>query len=320
MRCRVCKKAFLSNRFLKIRSKYGHALSSWLIYQHVGTRQSLSKAGEVCDSLFGYSISRESLSNIKRAMAKKYASTYRLLINKIKHGSVAYVDETGVSIRGNKAYIWTFTNLDEVVYFYADSREGQTLKDVLAHFKGVLISDFYSAYDGITCRQQKCLIHLIRDMNDDYHKNQFDAELTRIVREFARLLRAIVGTVDRFGLRRKRLKKHIGEAQRFLDRVCDGDFRSEIACQYRRRFRKHRHKLFEFLHHDNVSWNNNAAENAIKAFALYRRITDGVFSREGIKQYLVFLSIYQTCRLKEIDFLKFLLSERKDIDAYASSL
>jgi hypothetical protein len=179
-------------------------------------------------------------------------------------------------------------------YFYADSREGQMLKDVLVHFKGVLISDFYSAYDGIACRQQKCLIHLIRDMNDDYHKNQFDPELTGIVREFAALLRAIVATVDRFGLKRKWLKKHIGEAERFLDRVCDGDFRSEIACQYRRRFRKNRDKLFEFLHHENVSWNNNAAENAIKAFALYRRITDGVFSRDGIKQYLVFLSIYQT--------------------------
>jgi len=48
------------------------------------------------------------------------------------------------------------------------------LKDVLHKFKGVLISDFYSAYDSIDCRQQKCLIHLIRDMNDDYHKNQYD--------------------------------------------------------------------------------------------------------------------------------------------------
>jgi len=320
VRCRTCKKAFVSSRFLQIRSKYGHALSSWLIFQYVGTRQSLTKAGEVCESLFGYSISRESLTNIKRTMANKYASTYRLLIGKIKQGPFVHVDETAVSIRGNKAYIWAFSNLDEVVYLYSDSREGQLLKDTLIRFKGVLISDFYSAYDGIDCRQQKCLIHLIRDMNDDYHQNQFDSELTGIVRDFARLLRSIVGTIDRFGLRRKRLKKHIGEAERFLDRVCNSDFRSEIACQYRRRFRKNRDKLFEFLQHDNVSWNNNAAENAVKAFALYRKITNGVFSRQGIKQYLVFLSIYQTCRLKEIDFLKFLLSNKRDINAYASAL
>lgn len=320
MRCRGCKKAFFPGRYLRVSSKYGHALSSWLIFQHVATRQSLTKVGEVCKILFGYSISRESLSNIKRAMANKYASTYSLLISKIKRGSSVYVDETSVSIRGDKGYIWAFTNLEEVVYLYADSREGQMLRDMLGRFRGVLISDFYSAYDGMNCRQQKCLIHLIHDMNDDYHKNQFDPELTSIVREFARLLRAIVGTIDRFGLRKRWLKKHIRETEGFLNWVCDSDFKSEVACHYRRRFRKYRGKLFEFLRHDNVSWNNNAAENAIKAFALYRRITDGVFSREGIKQYLVFLSIYQTCRLKEIDFLKFLLAEKKDIDAYVVSL
>ncbi len=260
------------------------------------------------------------LSNIKRTMANKYANTYQLLTRKIKNGNLVHVDETGVSVRGNRAYIWAFSNLDEVVYCYSDSREGKLLKGLLHEFKGVLISDFYSAYDSINCRQQKCLIHLVRDMNDDYHKNQFDLELTGIVRNFARLLRSIVGTVDRFGLKQKRLKKHVEEAERFLSQVCDGDFKSEIARQYQRRFRKNRNKLFEFLRHDNIPWNNNAAENAIKAFALYRRITDGAFSRDGIKQYLIFLSIYQTCRLKGIDFLKFLLSKRKDIDAYVSLL
>jgi hypothetical protein len=58
----------------------------------------------------------------------------------------------------------------------------------------------------------------------------------------------------------------------------------------------------------------------VKAFALYRAITDRVFTRNGIKRYLIFLSIYQTCRLKDIDFLKFLLTKRKNIDAYVSSL
>ncbi|MDH4087572.1 MAG: TM0106 family RecB-like putative nuclease [Nitrospira sp.] len=160
MRCRSCKKVFLSDMFLKIRSRYGHDFSSWVIYQHVAMRQSLKKVAEVLDGLFGYSVSMGSLAHIKRAMANKYASTYQLLVRRIKNGDLVHVDETAVSIKGNKAYIWVFTNHDEVVYFYSDSREGQLLKDVLHKFKGVLISDFYSAYDSIDCRQQKCLIHL----------------------------------------------------------------------------------------------------------------------------------------------------------------
>jgi Transposase IS66 family len=38
---------------------------------------------------------------------------------------------------------------------------------LLKNFHGVLVSDFYSAYDTIGCPQQKCLIHLIRDINQE---------------------------------------------------------------------------------------------------------------------------------------------------------
>jgi hypothetical protein len=37
---------------------------------------------------------------------------------------------------------------------------------MLKNFVGVLVSDFYAAYDSMECPQQKCLIHFIRDLND----------------------------------------------------------------------------------------------------------------------------------------------------------
>jgi hypothetical protein len=43
----------------------------------------------------------------------------------------------------------------------------------------------------------------------------------------------------------------------------------------------------------------------------------GLSSLTGIRQYLVLLSIYQTCKYRDIPFLKFLLSGRKDICNYA---
>jgi len=57
--------------------------------------------------------------------------------------------------------------MEEVAYVYAETREGELLHTLLKDFKGVLVSDFYAAYDSIHCPQQKCLIHLIRDLNDD---------------------------------------------------------------------------------------------------------------------------------------------------------
>jgi hypothetical protein len=48
---------------------------------------------------------------------------------------------------------------------YRPTREGDFLHDLLKNFKGVLVTDFYAAYDSLECPQQKCLIHLMRDMN-----------------------------------------------------------------------------------------------------------------------------------------------------------
>ena len=65
-----------------------------------------------------------------------------------------------------------------------------------------------------------------------------------------------------------------------------------------------------------LSWNNNNAENAIKRFAYYREDTIGVLTEAGLADYLVLLSLFQTCRYKGVSFYKFLLSREQDIDAF----
>ena len=54
---------------------------------------------------------------------------------------------------------------------YRPTREGDFLRTMLKDFHGVLVSDFYAAYDSIECPQQKCLIHLMRDINQELLNN-----------------------------------------------------------------------------------------------------------------------------------------------------
>lgn len=67
--------------------------------------------------------------------------------------------------------------MEEVFYLYRNGREAGFLHELLFGFNGVLISDFYTGYDSLPCPQQKCLIHLIRDINEDLLKYPFDQEL-----------------------------------------------------------------------------------------------------------------------------------------------
>jgi len=127
-----------------------------------------------------------------------------------------------------------------------------------------------------------------------------------------------MATVDRVGLKASDLRKHKPEVKAFMDVLTVKAFESEIAGQYGKRILKYQSKLFTFLEHDGVPWNNNNAEHAVKYFAKYRRLTNGRVTEAGLQDYLVLLSVYQTCRYKEIRFLDFLLSKVRDIDRFVA--
>lgn len=156
----------------------------------------------------------------------------------------------------------------------------------------------------------------MRDLNDDLLKQPFNEELKGLVREFALLLRPMIETVDRFGLKAHFLRKHKVFVELFYKELSKRDYQSEIAIYYKKRFDKNREKLFTFLDYDGVPWNNNNAEHAIKAFARLREVIGGTSTSKGIREYLTFLSICETCKYKGVSFLNFLRSGEKDIDTF----
>lgn len=286
------------------------------MYQHVAHRLSYGTLRELLREFFGLGVTCSEIQEIKSLMARYYRVTYRRLLAKILSGSVLHADETVVKLKAGKGYVWLFTSEEEVVCMYRPTREGEFLRETLKNFTGVLVSDFYAAYDSLNCPQQKCLIHLIRDMNQELLNNPYDEELRSLTEPFGVLLRSIVETVDKHGLKRRHLLQHERQVADFFEKLSARSYSSDAARTLQERLVKYQGKLFTFIQYDGVSWNNNNAENGIKQFAYYREGTVGVMKEAGLNDYLVLLSIYQTCRYKGVSFLKFLLSKQRDIDAF----
>ena len=101
--------------------------------------------------------------------------------------------------------------------------------------------------------------------------------------------------------------------------LSESDFRSDVASKCKQRFEKNRGKLFTFLGYDGVPWNNNNAEHAVKAFARLRDVISGSSTKKGVDEYLTLLSVSETCRYQEIDFLDFLRSGETDVETFALS-
>ncbi len=314
--CRECGSIFYLQQRPWTRSRYGPELLSYLIYQIIELRLPQHVVARSLNQLFGFDLSAGAIANLKIKSAKFYKDTYETILNKIVNGNLLHVDETKIRLEGKEGLVWVFTNLEEVAYFYTDTREGEAIQSLLKDFKGVLVSDFYAVYDAMDCPQQKCLIHLIRDLNDDLLKQPFNEELKEMVQDFAELLKPMVETIDRHGLKTRFLQKHKVFVERFYKKLSKGDYKSEIAVKYKKRFDKNRDKLFTFLDYDGVPWNNNNAEHAIKAFASLRKVIGGTSTDKGIRDYLTLLSICETCKYKGVSFLDFLRSGEKDIDEF----
>ena len=312
--CRKCERRVVSTNMRRL-LMYGHNLMIWCVNQKIQYNQSSELIVNFLKDSFKIAVSTSKMTVFKEIIAKKYLPTYKEIISEMTKSSLVHVDETIARIKGIDGYVWVFANHDSVYYEFRETREPDFLKELLKDFKGVLVSDFYTGYDSLECKQQKCLIHLIRDLNGDLLKNQFDIEFKEIVIEFGCLLRSIIATIDKYGLKQIHLNKHKKDVDKFYTQIILKPFESELALSYQKRFTKYREKIFLFLEHDDIPWNNNNAEHSIKPFAKWRQRSK-VLTKINIENHLILLSILQTCKYRGINFFEFLKSGKLSIFEY----
>lgn len=317
-RCPRCGAVFHNSEGAWSGEKFGPNLQAFCVYQNIELRLSQLRVAAFVNLVFGIQLSRGRVNKFKESAAAFYQGTFETLLKSIVSGHLVHADETKVNLGGQVGYVWVFTNLEEAVYLYSPSREGELVRRVLKDFKGVLVSDFYAVYDSLNCAQQKCLIHLIRDLNNDLLKEPYNDEFKGLVGEVAVLLKPMIETIDRFGLKARFLRRHTVDVDQFFKSLSSRVYQTEAAQKCKQRLEKNRDKLFTFLDHDGVPWNNNNAEHAVKAFALLRKDFVGLSNEKGIKEYLVLLSICETCKFKGLNFLDFLRSGEKDVEAFAN--
>jgi hypothetical protein len=206
--CPTCRSAFgVDERFRSWKFGWNFIALNFYMAVELGIPQEV--ASRFFQRLFDAFIPSGSIGHVRTRVAEYYEDTRRRLLEKIIAGPVVHADETRARKVAGSGYVWVFANSSEVVYLYSESREAEVPLSVLKGFKGVLVSDFYAAYDSADCPQQKCLIHLMRDLNNDVLAHPYDEELKQLVQDFASLLKPMIDTIDCRGLKKHFLHKHV---------------------------------------------------------------------------------------------------------------
>ena len=94
---------------------------------------------------------------LTRGAAERGRKEYARLQEEIRASPVVYGDETGWCQDGSNGYLWS-VSISKVRYFlYRSNRGRQAVEGVLGDdFEGVLVSDFYGAYNVYEELHQRC--------------------------------------------------------------------------------------------------------------------------------------------------------------------
>lgn len=321
--CYPCNKLLKSPEHAKVSGRsnlYGYGFKIWIVYQRVALRLPYRQIMLMLEDLFDEHFSSTTmLAEYLQQVAKRYSETENWIIQQLLASPFLHVDDTLLDIDHINQYVWVFTNGRHVIFRYTKSREASFVQELLGEYSGVLIADFYPGFDALTCRQQKCLVHLIRDLNNDLYANPFDSEFETFILEVKNLIVPIMEAVQRYGLKRRHLHKFQKNVDKFYAQtITNRAYKSDLCTKYLGRFIRYQESLFTFLEYDNVPWHNNPAENALRHITLQANIS-GVFHASVINEYLALLGIRQSCKFQKKSFLKFLISGETNLDNFSKT-
>ena len=317
--CNVCGSVYegITPNVLK-NNTIGNNILVWGIYLHFFIGVSFRNVVSIFNKLLNFDVSAGCLSQNWNKIADILEVAYDKLIPYLEKPGYAHSDETGWRVSGSTWWAWVFTNRECCIYFITNSRGSAVPRKFFSDFfNGVLISDFFSAYGLInSLLKQKCFSHIFTEI-----KKCLKIDESESLKCFCKKLKRILHDAMKLKLdfeNSRITKKEFGSKLKLLEKRLDLLIKSPVgnenknAKRLRKRLRKFRDEIFTFLYIDGIEATNNIAERRVRPIALMRKVSFGSYSSRGVKTRYILMSLIQTCKILEIDFIayaKFALNE-----------
>jgi transposase len=243
------------------------------------------------------------LSGLLAEAARAARPAYEALLAEARASPVLHVDETGWREDGRNGWIWTLTTPTVRLFRFSTSRAGEVARALVgADYEGVVVSDFYTAYDQLDGPHQRCWAHLLRDVHDVTAQHPTDAGLQAWAEDVHGLFEEAVAWVAAARTcppaERNRARRRF--EGRLLTRCRTEPARAPHAtlCQ---RVERYHPELFTFVADPAVPPTNNAAERALRPLVVARKISGGTRSKQGSRTRMVLQSLVATWELRGLD-------------------
>lgn len=245
------------------------------------------------------------LVNLTKGVAKRGAAEYAGLREELRASPVVNGDETGWREDGQNGYLWSFSTPKVRYYLYRKSRAGTVVEEVLGEeFDGVLVSDFYGAYNVHQGVHQRCWTHLLRaihELKERYPRDEALLAWAKGVQGVYERAKAYPGPdptlpSDKQEAERVKVQRRYEQELWLLCKpYVKTDVPMRVLCERIERFLP---ELFEFVADPRVPADNNAAERSLRGQVVSRKISGGTRSDKGSETKSVLASLFGTWQLR----------------------
>jgi transposase len=253
----------------------------------------------------GLHLSVGELVNLTRGVAERGQAEYEGLREELRKSPAVNGDETGWREDGQNGYLWSFSTPKVRYYLYRKSRAGTVVEEVLGEeFDGVVVSDFYGAYNVHRGEHQRCWTHLLRAIHELRERYPADEGLLAWAKEVKGIYeraKAYPGP-DPTLPADKRQAERVKAQRRFeqeLWLLCEPyvktDVPMRVLCERIERFLP---ELFVFVADPRVPADNNLAERSLRGQVVSRKISGGTRSGQGSETKSIVASLFGTWQLQ----------------------
>lgn len=240
------------------------------------------------------------LVQVLQRAAQQAQGVVAQIVERIRGSPVVHGDETGWRQDGANGYVWTFSTPTER-YFLRRGRNKGVVDEVLDDsFTGVLVSDFYAAYNHYPGLKQRCWAHLLRDIHALkvlYPEDDSLAQWASAVHQIYQEAQGCTGLAEK-----QRQRAQLRLEEKLL--ACGRPFLEDpLAVQGKlcRRIERFIKELFVFVAEPEVPPDNNLAERSLRHLVTSRKISGGTRSGQGTESKMVLASLLGTWRARGLN-------------------
>lgn len=285
--------------------RVGVRLMGLVAYMRAMLRVPLRTLQQYLASVHQVTLSVGEISRLCRQAVASLATGSAALRAAARASPVLHMDETGWREDGQNGYIWCLaTDTPQPVryYEYHPSRSGDVALALLDGYGGHLVTDFYAAYNKYPGPQQRCWVHLLRDLHALREAHAANGEVVawalgvkQLYLEAQQQLADGLSTAARCELaaRLQRMAELFGLQYALVyDHPC---------CALAKRLLRHQDELFQFVRHAHVPADNNLAERALRPLVVQRKISGGSRSRQGSATRMQLASLFETWQARKLN-------------------